>query len=416
MRIENTLETARKEIYGTVDWDSDLNGNVYMSEKALILSSDENNQIIDAQSQVVELLDTMQNILASNEDLNEWLDIPKSLFDLSMVDRMLDYITTYGRFDWVFDDYGNLKLLEFNSETPMGWKESIHYTEKAHNFYLRHISMNINLRDRLKQSIYERLISIGRLSGRIAIIGDLDDTEELDTFQFLADIIREVSPEVMLCSVSELRAMTGYSDIDDGIYIDRNGQLYPIDTMMTFYSIEWLAKDEGGEQLIQLIKENKVTLMNPTSTLQLHSKGLFGLIWFLYNNSELLDDFGYTIENFIPYSTFYPEEFDEDQVYCVQKKLNHREGDSIEVKFVKDCEAIEDEYVIFQEYVPVKKIPFERLFRDEQGNVFKKNVLLQHTIGVYCIMNEFGGYYTRLSEGVCSVFDATFVPTFVSTI
>ena len=54
----------------------------------------------------------------------------------------------------------------------MGWIESIKFTENAHKYYQKTKNVNNKLRDSLKQSIYERLISIGKLDGSIAIVGE----------------------------------------------------------------------------------------------------------------------------------------------------------------------------------------------------------------------------------------------------
>jgi glutathionylspermidine synthase len=415
MEIQNIAVTDSGKIFGTTSWDSDLKGNIYLSEHAFLLSEKEHLEIIKAQSEIVALLKLTQLLLSRYEEFHKWLDLPKELVDLSFNDGLKNYVTTYGRFDWVFDELGRLRLLEFNSETPMGWIESIKFTENAHKYYQKTKNVNNKLRDSLKQSIYERLISIGKLDGSIAIVGENlnNNKEESDTFNFLADIIKEITSEVIVCSVSELKAMTDYDYIDDGIYFEKDEMLYPIDTLMTFHSVEGLVNDDGGEQLIQLIEENKVSLMNPSSTALLHSKGLFAIIWHLYKTTNEFVDFSETIEKYIPFSTFNPDVFDKSKKLCVQKKLNHREGSSIEIKLISECKPQEDELLVFQDYIPVKKMLFDRLIRDEKGNMVKKTVKMQHTIGAYCILDSFAGYYTRLSEGICSAYDATFVPTFV---
>lgn len=417
MEILNSAETDRELIFGNTSWDADLKGNIYLSEKALLLSEKEHLELIKAQSEIVALLKLTQSLLSRFKEFHKWLDLPKELIDLSFNDGMLNYITTFGRFDWVFDETGQLRLLEFNSETPMGWIESIKFTENAHKYYQKTENVNCNLRASLKKSIYERLISIDKLDGRIAIVGENinNNKEEYDTYHFLADIIREITSEVIVCSVSELKAMTDYEYFDDGIYIEKDDMLYSIDVLMTFYSVEGLVKDDGGGQLIQLIEENIVSLMNPSSTALLHSKGLFALIWYLYKTTNEFDDFSETIEKYIPFSTFNPEELDKSKTLCVQKKLNHREGNSVEIKPISECKTSKEEMVVFQEYIAVKKLLFDRLNKDKNGNIVKNILPLQHTIGTYCICDKMEGYYTRLSEGICSAFDSTFVPTFVAS-
>jgi glutathionylspermidine synthase len=119
MEIQNIAETDREIIFGNTSWDSDLNGNIYLSEQAFLLSKKEHSELIKAQSEIVALLKLTQSLLLKYKKFHKWLDLPLELIELSFNDGMSNYITTFGRFDWVFDEAGRLRLLEFNSETPM---------------------------------------------------------------------------------------------------------------------------------------------------------------------------------------------------------------------------------------------------------------------------------------------------------
>jgi len=125
MYIRTHEESNRALIYGKTDWNQDGNGRLYTSEHSLILNTQEYEEIAYAQDLVVKLLHDMQVLLHAQPDLNNWLDIPESLHNVATLQKMLGKLTTYGRFDWVFDNTGYLKLLEFNSETPMGWIEAL---------------------------------------------------------------------------------------------------------------------------------------------------------------------------------------------------------------------------------------------------------------------------------------------------
>ena len=134
MVINNIAVTDREKIFGTTSWDSDLKGNIYLSDQAFILSENEHLEIIKAQAEIVDLLKFTQSLFSKHQEFHKWLDLPIELIDLSFNDSMSNYITTFGRFDWVFDETDQLRLLEFNSETPMGWIESIIFTQNAHQF------------------------------------------------------------------------------------------------------------------------------------------------------------------------------------------------------------------------------------------------------------------------------------------
>ena len=418
MRIELNKEDKNKaysEIYnGGSEWHEDYSGNIYSDVNALILSNEEHESIQQAQKEVVSLLKTVQSIIRNDSSLNEWFVLPENIYDLANI-NILDAITTYGRFDWVFTN-GYLQLLEFNSETPMGWVESINYTNKAHKYFDKFLNCNKDLEAKLESSIRKTLFKYNELGkGNIAIIGDLDDAEENETFQLLKSITERVNPNVTICSVSDLRVITGDENVKDGVYIynSQTDDLTPVHILQTFYSVEWMAEDEGGEQLVELLESGKVGLMNPVSTLQLHSKSIFALIWFLYNETNLLNSYQSTIENYIPYTSFnieyFTEEFYNSYDKVVIKPINHREGDGIEIKQIKNVKQSEEYDVVYQEYLDVDKITHIR------NNTVKGQEIVDfnHTIGVFCIDDRFGGYYTRLSEGICSIYDAVFLPTFV---
>ncbi len=149
--------------------------------------------------------------------------------------------------------------------------------------------------------------------------------------------------------------------------------------------------------------------MNPISTLQLHSKGLWALIWFLYNTEDVYSESECeAIENFIPYSTFDLEDLDYYHIEkYLEKPLHHREGNCINYKRMGESLSFDIDYV-YQEQVNTIKFYYER----EVDNI-RTNKKVSPTIGVYCIDNQFGGYMTRLSEGICSSEDSTFIATFV---
>ena len=416
MRIQlnsANAEITHKDIYdGGADWHEDFSGNVYSDVNALILTQEEHERIMQAQKEVVSLLRTVQSIVSNDTSLNEWFCIPEKLYDLANI-KILDSLTTYGRFDWVFVN-GYLQVLEFNSETPFGWVESIKYTNRAHKYFPAYENMNKDLEDKLERSIrktLEKYSEIGK--GNIVIVGDLDDAEENDTFNLLKSITARVNPNVKICSIQDLRVITGDPQVADGVYtLNRDtDELTPAHILQTFYSAEWMAVDEGGDQLVELLEKGLVGLMNPISTLQLHSKSIFALIWFLYNETNLLNSYQYTIENHIPYASFsiddFSEEFYDKFDKVVEKPVNHREGDGINITQIKNVVRKED--VLYQEYLDVDKITHIR------NNTIKGSEIVDfnHTIGVYCIDDKFAGYYTRLSEGVCSIYDAIFLPTFV---
>ena len=403
------IKEIQKNTYGECDWGVDLSGNLYADVHAMILTKEEHNRIVNAQASVVRVLQRTLEVLRLKPDLNEWLGISEDLVRLSKYE--IESLTTYGRFDWMLEENGELSVLEFNSETPMGWMEAGVYTSKLYEEHKKIVNCtnpSSNLFKMLEDSIRKTLTRYNNF-GRVAIVGDLGDEEEDDTFHLLKSITEKVVDDVVICGVENLKVYKGFEGIKDGLYADIDDTLYPIDILQTFYSIEWLTEDEGGKDLLQLLESGEVKLMNPISTLQLHSKGLWALIWFLYNTEDVYSESECeAIENFIPYSTFDLEDLDYYHIEkYMEKPLHHREGNGINYKRMGESLSFDIDYV-YQEQVNTIKFYYEREVDD-----IRTNKKVSPTIGVYCIDNQFGGYMTRLSEGICSSEDSTFIATFV---
>jgi glutathionylspermidine synthase len=418
---ENELDFL-KSVYGdSLAWKDDLGGHLYMDYHAFVLSPDEHAMIVGAQNAIVRLLHKIQDILRCDERLNEWLGMPEALWKESM-NKRINALTAYGRFDWMFDVKGELALLEFNAETPMGWQEALDWTLKLHKHYPKLACENFNLQfllsESVKKSLKDQCVSEG---ARLCIVGDRCCEEEMETYELLKRIIDYPVAEVLIGSIHNIKLLEGYDGLDDGLYLEVGELLYPLDVLQTFYSVEWMAYDSNvydvdgnyvKNSLQQYIENGATKFVNPVSALQLHSKGLNALIWFLLNETETLDDFKEVIYKYIPYTSFEKADINElDMSRYVRKPLNEREGsnitieNSIEGMFTLD----EDEGYVFQEYVDSAVVFYQRA--DSELN--RRFIEMKPTIGTYVVSDKFGGYFTRLAEGICSSSDATFLPTFV---
>lgn len=308
---KNNEKDIFRNVYGeNKESAEDLSGNLYMDINALILKEEEHKRIYEAQSKVVKLFKDMQNIIQAQPTLLEWLGLPEILWT-EICKKRISNLTSYGRFDWMIDKEDNLCLLEFNSETPFGWKEAIDYHKNIHKYFNQYVDPNTNMTELLRKSVYKSLNEQGfSRCDRIAIIGDLMDEEELETFEVLKRELKYECEDVFIESIHKLVTMLGE------IYLDKGENFYPIDFLQTFYSSEWMACDEPKEEFVKALKTDKVKLINPVSTLITHSKGLFALIWYLYSERGLLKEHSETIENHIPYTSFLEDEFSEDEKIC----------------------------------------------------------------------------------------------------
>lgn len=422
LEIDESELDFLKSIYGnSLEWKDDLGGHLYMDYNAFVLSPDEHAMIVVAQNAVVNLLHRVQEILRHDERLNEWLGVPEALWKES-INKRINALTAYGRFDWMFDVRGELCLLEFNAETPMGWQEALDWTLKLHKHFPKLACENFNLAyllsESVKKALSEQAVSEG---ARLCIVGDRCCAEELETYELLKQIIDYPVAEVLIGSIHNIKLMTGYDNLADGLYLEAGDLLYPLDVLQTFYSVEWMAYDSNqydgdgtymGNALQPYIENGTIKFLNPVSALQLHSKGLNALIWFLLNETESLDAFKDIIYKYIPYTTFEKADFNElGMSQYVRKPLNEREGSNITIEntVAGMMTTDADEGYVFQEYVDSAVVFYQRA----DSSLNRRFVEMKPTIGTYVVNDRFGGYFTRLSEGICSSKDATFLPTFV---
>lgn len=398
-KVNNQI--AFKNVYGeNKQGAEDLSGNLYMDVNALVLSLEEHNRILKAQESIVKLFTDMEAVIRLNPSLLEWLGIPENLWEEVAKERISN-LTSYGRFDWMFDKEGDLQLLEFNAETPFGWKEAIDYHSRLYPYFYQFKNVNSEIGTLLQKSVHKSLQEqeFGYLD-KVAIIGDLMDEEEMETFDVVKRVIDYPCGNVFIDSIVNLKSM------DNQIYLEKEDKLHPIDFLQTFYSCEWMCYDEGCEDFINALRLGNLKLINPASTLFLHSKGLFALIWYLYLEEKILQEHSEIIENYIPYTSFLEEDFANKDKF-VAKPLSCREGKGVEIR--KKVSTVKDEELIYQEYID--SVELEYPLADKDFN--RKNQMLKPTIGTYLINNEFGGYYTRLSKEICSAEFSIFTPTFI---
>lgn len=391
---ENTFEEMKSR-HG-FNWGFDGKSKHYLNLHTLALDQKEHYDLTLAQERLVELLHYIRSIIQENPQLLCCLGIPDSIKE-ACNNIILQELTVMGRFDWMIDENGVPKVLEFNSETPFGWVEAIRLQNYIAQKYWndeKFLNVNTNLAEDLKEACRKSFLKqCEKENASIAIIGDIMDGEELAFFNLLKEIIDYPNANVSINPISML-------DLDkESGELCIEGKI--IDIIQTFYSVEWLAKDrDNGIEFSKSLNEGKIKLINPAQTLVMHSKALFALVWNLYSEG-VLDEYKDVIENNIPHCVFSMEDKKENMKY-MYKPMHYREGTGIE-------EASDDKDYgdgIFQEYIISKEVSFPVVWNGRQ-----KEELLKPTIGMFLLGDKFAGYYTRLGHEIVNSDDVAWVST-----
>jgi glutathionylspermidine synthase len=272
--------------------------------------------------------------------------------------------TIISRFDFVKNG-SDLKMLEFNSDTPTFIKECFfvnglvaqHFNQKDPN------QNELNL---LKNAVTKAVIeSIKTLEyphqPNVVFTAHHDHAEDWLTCKFLRDIIPLPTKLVPLNEITLLEDML----------IDSDG--VPIDVLYRqTYPLEHLIEDcdEHGEmiglKLLELVKKKKIAIINPISSFLLQSKAIQAFIWGLKDDRRFFnEDEGEIIVKYMLPTYLDPESL-LGTSYYVEKPAFGREGDTVtifnpsgEVMIKNTHQSYQKELQIYQKYIELPNVTVE---------------------------------------------------------
>ncbi|MBM7866107.1 glutathionylspermidine synthase family protein [Heliobacterium gestii] len=378
----------------TFSWAFDGRGQHFLNLHALVLTPEEDRAIREAQARVTELFHSIARFLESNPEALDALGIP-DILKPQCLKRPLPYLTALGRFDWYWTGDGP-KLLEFNSETPFGQVEACRLQPELARLFHRSLKdPNADLADRIGEGLRESFQRQGGNSESVtAIVGFCADPEEMATLS----LIRELADYPCHALIGDVQALS----------VNHAGRLClggaPVDLLQSFYSVEWYARDPGGPQFVDSLDQGLLRLINPPSTLILHSKALFALLWLVA--PQLPAPLRQTLERYIPYTALDPDPLLGRPALI--KPLHNREGLGIVYTEALSIHEAKRDDAVYQERVDGIAVSFPAM---RNGRIRERRLL--PTIGAYCAKDEFVGYYTRLSPLIVGPLDVCWAPTLI---
>jgi glutathionylspermidine synthase len=276
----------------------------------------------------------------------------KSLFPESVISR----------FDFVLTSNG-VKMLEFNADTPTFIVECFQINgEVCTEFAYRNPNEN---QERLLASAITKAVLESAKDHElpnVVFTAHRDHMEDWNTTQYLSQLCKVPN---QILPISDLR-------ITDDALLDSNG--IPIDVLYRqTYPLEHLLEDRDpitgdlvGIELLQLVRDRKLSIVNPVSAFLLQPKSIQCLIWGLAEN----DGF-YTKEEQDWIKTYMLPTYLEAEAFAgtaayVQKPSFGREGDTItiwdphsKVDAQNPFQTYNNELPVYQSYVPLPVISLE---------------------------------------------------------
>jgi len=187
-----------------------------------------------------------------------------------------DHPAIYGRFDLAYRD-GQLKLLEFNADTPT----SLYEAGIVQWFWLQDLDKT---KDQFN-SIHEKLIAYWKYLKTFLHPGPLHFTcvkqslEDLTNTEYMRDCAMQAGLETRLIFIDDI----GW-DQDTSTFVDMGGD--PIKNIFKLYPWEWMIHEAFGENILE--DKNQAFWVEPAWKMLLSNKAILPVLWELYPDCPYL--------------------------------------------------------------------------------------------------------------------------------
>ncbi|RSK29321.1 glutathionylspermidine synthase [Bacillus sp. HMF5848] len=274
--------------------------------------------------------------------------------------------TIIGRFDFVYTSSGELKLLEFNSDTPTFIKECFFVNDLVCKQF-GYKSVNTGYEQQLSKVLQKAIKSSAKSieCDNPYVVFTAHDTHEEDwlTTCYLQNLYGLESRCVPLSKL-QIR--------DDGLF-DENArkidvlyrQTYPLEHLIFDQDIQ--TTDRVGIQLLHTITQKQAAIINPISAFLLQSKAVQALIWGLHEEQHPF----FTAQEHDAISKYMLPTYLESDPFAnkdafVQKPAFGREGDTIKVYDKANKPIMENaqttylnELPVYQKFVELPRISLQ---------------------------------------------------------
>lgn len=186
-----------------------------------------------------------------------------------------DFPSIYGRFDLGFDG-NNIKLLEFNADTPTSLFEgSVAQWHWLQDKFSDHDQFN---------SIHEKLIDYWSylkpfLKSNDVHFASLTNIEDVTNVEYMRDCASQAGLETSYIPVENI----GWAE-DIKEFIDENGEI--MKSIFKLYPYEWILEENFGRKIAENF--NKTQWIEPAWKILASSKAMLPILWELYPNHPLL--------------------------------------------------------------------------------------------------------------------------------
>lgn len=255
---------------------TDENNNTYwIEDRYFSITPKEADNIFDATNQLWEMCLTAVEHVIENNRLDEF-KIPKFIQPYLIESWENETPSIYGRFDFAFDKNKQLKLLEFNADTPTSlfecgvvqwlWMEN-YYGETKDQF----------------NSVHDKLIDTWKmlkpyLKGETLHFTCVRESlEDLTNVEYLRDCAIQAGINTKLIYIDEI----GWNNVN---FVDLEEDT--ITDIFKLYPWEWMVNETFAYNIKN--DEIRANWIEPAWKMILSNKAILAVLWELYPNHSLL--------------------------------------------------------------------------------------------------------------------------------
>ena len=375
------------------------NINESISLDTLLIDNKLFEEIVYVSERFCSILEKLyKNIQRNMEIFGPILGVPYELYKI-VENNTVKQFCALGRIDLCVDNYSNLKILEFNSETPAGIVETLEISSFLNKeLSLGYENPNENFREKIK-SIVKNIITHIEKKKEVKNIAVVTCWyyEDIYTSNVISEILKELDDyNIIFGNVYDLKV--------------KNNEIYlygkKIDAMYRYYPLDWFYYDEDMRVLIEPLSKGDY-LINPGHTIITQSKVIFAFIYEVIGKGIISREDEEFILKYIPYTSMEKDKI-LSQDYLIKPYLG-REGQSIKMNYEEYDNVYKEEDVIYQDRVNIR--PFKQKLYSTTGYEEK---FMFPIIGAYITGNKFAGIYTRMGEIITDK-NAVYISTYIES-
>lgn len=196
-------------------------------------------------------------IISEKPDFMErMLQIPAEVCERICESWNRDELSLYGRFDFLLDEKGVPRILEFNADTPTSLLEAsvIQWQWKEECF------PECDQYNGIHEGLVQSWKDIFPTGSNIHFVGALDDHEDTGTLQYLASTAMEAGYSTRVLDINSMNLQNGLFYDPSGECIQKCFKLYPWEWMIDESPDGCLAQVEWLEPIWKLVMSNKAIL------------------------------------------------------------------------------------------------------------------------------------------------------------